>query len=55
MTSDSSYHVVVWGDRDSKWWWLLHDFSFSVDIPYNEYRKIDVLKDKEILKILNEK
>ena len=50
---DSCYQVVLWGKRDSKYWWLLGDHAFSIDVPYNESRKIDVSKDREILKILH--
>jgi len=31
----------------------LGDHAFSIDVPYNESRKIDVSKDREILKILH--
>jgi len=55
LMSDSSYHVVLWGNRDSNWWWLLKDHTLSVDIPYNRYRNMDVTKDKIILEILHQK
>ena len=55
LLSDSSYYVILWGDRDSNWWWLLKDHTLSVDIPYNRYRNMDVTKDKIILEILHQK
>jgi len=54
LMDDSSYYVLLWGDRDSKWWWLLNDHIFFVDVSYNKSKKIDVLKDIEILKILHD-
>lgn len=50
LTSDSSYRVIYWGDRESWMWDIRKDFYFSVDIPYNRSKNIDVSKDIEILK-----
>lgn len=49
ITSDSSYTVIYWGDRESWMWSIRKDFYFSVDIPYNRYKKKNVSKDIDIL------
>ena len=53
MLSDSSYSVVVWGDRDSWLWDYKTDKYFTIDISYNRYKGINVEKDIKILEIIN--
>lgn len=52
LNSDSSYSVVYWGDRDSWLWDFKLDYYYSVDIPYNRSKGIDVSKDIELINIL---
>jgi hypothetical protein len=55
MYSDSSYNVVFWGNRESFLWDFRLDKSFTVDIPYEKYKKHNVELDKQILFILKSK
>lgn len=52
ITGDSSYSVMVWGDRESYLWNLKKDYSFDTDIPHIRFKGFDVSKDIELLKIL---
>jgi len=52
LLDDSTYMVVFWGDRNSYLWdWKL-DKVFTVDISYNNYKGIDVDKDRKIMKLI---
>lgn len=49
LTSDSSYIVIFWGDRESCMWNIRKDFMFSVDIPYNRSKGKDVTRDIQLI------
>ena len=55
LQSDSSYDVVVWGDRKSWLWDFRKDFSFSADVPHKRSAGKDVEKDVKIIEILKTK
>lgn len=52
LKSDSTYDVVFWGNRKSWLWNYKLDYYFSVDIPYNRYKRKNVEIDIEIINIL---
>lgn len=52
ISSDSSYYVIFWGDRDSWKWRFKSDKWFTVDIPYNRYKGKNTELDEKILNIL---
>jgi hypothetical protein len=52
MDSDSSYNVVFWGNRESFLWDFRLDKSFSVDIPYEKYKKHNTILDEELISLL---
>jgi len=53
LTTDSSYYIIFWGDRDSWLWTFNKDKSISVDVPYDNYKGKNVYLDREILKALH--
>jgi hypothetical protein len=50
--NDDGYDVVYWGDRESFLWVFKLDKSFSVDTPYNKYKKYNTKLDEKILSLL---
>jgi len=52
LTSDSTYKIIFWGDRNSWLWDYKLDYYFTEDIPYNRSKRKNVEKDVEIINIL---
>jgi hypothetical protein len=50
--NDSGYDVVYWGDRESFLWTFKLDKNFSVDVPYNKYKKHNTELDEKIISLL---
>jgi hypothetical protein len=55
ILSDSSYSVILWGDRQSFFWRWEKDYSFCVDIPYNRYKGKEVANDIKIIEAIKHK
>ena len=52
LTSDSTYKIIFWGDRNSWLWDYKLDYYFTEDIPYNRSKRKNIEKDVEIINIL---
>jgi len=52
--SDSSYTVIYWGDRNSWLWDFKSDYFYTVDVPYNRSKGIDVSKDIKLLNVIKD-
>ena len=52
LHSDSTYQMIVWGDRESWKWIHKLDRNFVVSIPYNKYKEKDVSRDRAVIKAL---
>ena len=50
MNDSNSYTLVFWGDRDSWLWRFKLDKHFTVDIPYNKHKGINVDKDMSVIR-----
>lgn len=54
LTDDSSYVMVLWGDRESLWWNIRKDKVILVDVPYDRYKGRNVDLDVELISEFNE-
>lgn len=52
--TDSSFHIICWGDRNSYRWPFKKDRSISVDVPYNRYKGTNVETDVKLIRSLSE-
>lgn len=55
ITSDSSFVIVCWVDRNSFWNNIISDKMIQVDIPYSRYKEKDIEIDLKLLNLINEK
>ena len=51
---DSSYQIVLWGDRESILWRFKLDKQIHVTIPYDRYKHKNVELDKMIFELIKE-
>lgn len=55
VSNDSSYIIILWGNRNHIMYEHKKDVIVTIDIPYNRYKGKDVAKQVRLYQILNSK